>query len=834
MTSMHKQFRVLIGALFILALLSGDSVYGAPSANIIHVRHDAIGSNDGSSWADAFTDLQYALGIAEAGHEIWVAQGVYHPAPDASDRTATFELQDGVALYGGFAGTETQRDQRDWEANLTVLSGDLDRNDGTDSHGVVTDTVNITGTNAYHVVTGDGVAETAVLDGFTITAGTAEGSWPDDVGGGMYNSNSNPTLTNVTFTGNRAEWSGGGMSSLDSNPTLTNVIFSGNQAHSGAGMSNFDSNPTLTNVTFTGNQARWSGGGMLNSNSNPTLSGVTFTGNGAEWSGGGMSSFSSDPALTNGTFSRNQADRGGAMYNSRSNPTLTNLTFTGNRAKWSGGGMYNSSSNPTLTNVTLTGNLAERWGGGMSNLASDPMLVNVTFSGNQADSGGGVYNNDSCPTLVNCILWGNTPDSIVDVAGSGPAVTYSAVEGGYPGQGNIDVDPRFVDPVSAAEAPTTAGNHRLTSTSPAIDAGTNDVLTVDIDLDGNPRVVDGTGDGNAVVDMGAYEFQTPLLTVSKEGEGLVTSAPAGIDCGSICAAGFPTGTVVSLTTTADPGWTFTQWSGDCTGTDICQVTMDDDRSLTAHFSQNEYTLDVHIVGQGGVDAEPEQDSYFYGDVVTLTATTELDWTFVDWSGDVNSVENPLHLTMDSDKTLTATFQLKTYVITPTFGAGGVVTPSVPQTVSPGDDITFTIAASFGYHIDDVAVDGISLGAISSYTFINVVSNHTISATFAQGGPPQFVSADHTAFFAGQEDTFIVEATGVPTPTIALTGVLPSGVTFTDNGDGTAVLSGTPTVSSAGVYPLVFTARNNVAPDGTQAFTLTVKARVYLPLVLANH
>jgi hypothetical protein len=80
----------------------------------------------------------------------------------------------------------------------------------------------------------------------------------------------------------------------------------------------------------------------------------------------------------------------------------------------------------------------------------------------------------------------------------------------------------------------------------------------------------------------------------------------------------------------------------------------------------------------------------------------------------------------------------------------------------------------------------------------------------------------------------VTTTGVPTPTVGLTGMLPEGISFSDNGDGTATLSGTPGPGSAGEYALTLTASNGVAPDATQAFTLTVNTRVYLPLVLAAH
>jgi len=473
---------LLSGLSLIIAVALTAPKSARANPGVLYAAPTAQGSGNCSGWANACT-LQYALSCAVSGDEIWVKKGVHYPG---TTRGATFTLKNGVALYGGFAGTETSRTQRNWQTNVTVLSGDIDGNDITDPNGVVTTTANISGTNAYHVVTGGGTDNTAVLDGFIITAGQANDSQPYDRGGGMYNNSSSPTLTNVTFSGNTASFGGGmynwnsspmlnhvtfsgnsaasyggGMYNEQSTPRLTNVTFSGNFADSGGGMYNQNrsnltlkdvtfsgnsaasygggmdnvgySSPTLTNVTFSGNSARY-GGGMYNYyiNTNPTLTNVTFSGNSASY-GGGMDNYESSTMLKDVTFSGNSAvGDGGGMRNYNSSPTLTNVTFGGNTADHGGGGMYNQQSTPTLTNVTFSGNSASSGGGMLNYYSSSSKLVNVTFSGNTAQLGGGMYNsNSSSPALRNVIMWGDTATNGRELynSSSTPSIAYSDIQG---------------------------------------------------------------------------------------------------------------------------------------------------------------------------------------------------------------------------------------------------------------------------------------------------------------------------------------------------------------------------------------------------------------------
>ena len=450
-------------------------VVPAEAAGTIYVDASAGGSGTGTSWLNAFTKLQDALAAAANGDQIWVAAGVYYPDEGGgmtnNDRAATFTMMNGVEVYGGFAGTETGLGERDWVANVTVLSGDIEQNDTTDPNGVVTDVADIAGNNAYHVVTGGGMGGSAVLDGFTVTAGQANGSVPDAFGGGMYNDNSSPTLTHVTFSGNGAQDLGGGMfNATGSSPTLTHVTFSDNQAvNTGGGMFNDNSSPVLTSMIFSGNQVTYGGGGMGNSNSSPALTNVSFTGNQAGYNGGGM------------------------FNETGSSPTLTNVSFTGNQASNNGGGMYNDSGSPTLTNVSFSGNYAA-YGGGMLNETSNPALTNTILWNNQAGSSGHqIFNSSSTPVIT-----------YSDIQGSGGSGSGWDSSLGTDGGGNLDADPLFVTPVDPATAPTTAGDLHMQTGSPAVDAGKNGDCPA-TDLDGVLRPIDGDLDGVAVCDMGAYE-----------------------------------------------------------------------------------------------------------------------------------------------------------------------------------------------------------------------------------------------------------------------------------------------------------------------------------------
>ncbi len=325
-TLMSRSLRLLMIPILLIGVFGFAASPAYAVATVIYVDSTASGAEDGTSWADAYTELQSALLSAPpAGTQVWVAAGTYYPVSNPSDpptqldKSATFQLLDGVSVYGGFAGTEGALDERDPSVNVTILSGDIGVPANNDD-------------NIYHVVTGSGTDSTAVLDGFTITSGNA--------------------------TEDAAELNGGGILNVGGSPTISNMVISNNEGVFGGGMFNFDgSSPTVTNVTFIGNSAQRAGGMYNNLNSHSILINVTFVSNSASSRGGGMTTSSSSPTLTNVTFHDNSAPRGGGLHNAfGGNPTLINVTFSENSATEDGGSIYNESSSPVITNSILYNN----------------------------------------------------------------------------------------------------------------------------------------------------------------------------------------------------------------------------------------------------------------------------------------------------------------------------------------------------------------------------------------------------------------------------------------------------------------------------------------------
>jgi hypothetical protein len=250
----------------VLALIAVGGQDSLATDSTIYVDADAVGANNGTSWEDAYTDLQPALDGAVIGDQIWVAEGTYMPTHEFSPgdpRSTTFQLKNGVALYGGFDPSvgDVGWEDRNWVGNIAILSGDI---------GIAGDPSDNSYQVFYHPLE-LALDDSAVLDGFAVSGGNADAGWPHYSGGGIFNDSASPTVTNCTFANNSAGQRGGGMYNFFASPKVTNCTFSGNSASLGGGMHNYDlSFPEVTNCTFSGNEAS-AGGGIYNYHSSPVL-----------------------------------------------------------------------------------------------------------------------------------------------------------------------------------------------------------------------------------------------------------------------------------------------------------------------------------------------------------------------------------------------------------------------------------------------------------------------------------------------------------------------------------------------------------------------------------
>ncbi len=512
-----------------VVLILGVFAPAAP-AQVLYVDDDAALGGDGLSWATAYRYLQDALAVALGDDEIRVAQGTYLPDQDESgivtpgDREATFQLISGVALVGGYRGCpggdcSGDPDERDIEAYETILNGDLSGDDGPDFANMEE--------NSCHVITFDGPAGSPTrVDGLTITGGNAYGT--GERGGGIYNT-SGLQIANCTVRYNKAG-KGGGLSCVGA--SLSNCTFEYNYAEDqgGAIYLDYSISPafiSLEDCTFRGNSA--GSGGVLYAFGQPeasvsvSASGCTFVENSASWGGAIAADLRVWINVLNSTFVSNSANVGGVIGTWDSTLRMFRCIVNGNTADRGGAlsletGHY--STDAEIENCLFGGNSAEL--GGVVYVEgwvypTWAKMINCTLVDNAATNGSGVAGRMYEPIVpgvknqidvVNTILWNGGGEIDVD-ADTQADVSYSNVQGGWVGDGNINDHPAFVDDLGDDGISGSGDeNYRLLGFSPCVDSGDSSVVGEnDVDLDWNPRAFDGDGDGQAVVDMGAYEYQ---------------------------------------------------------------------------------------------------------------------------------------------------------------------------------------------------------------------------------------------------------------------------------------------------------------------------------------
>lgn len=685
----------------------GHSTTTAPAGatgHRIYVDHDATGNSDGSSWQDAYGNLQLALiqarALAAQGRvEMWVAAGVYRPnAPNANpnDRARAFQLASNVALYGGFAGTESALDQRDPAAHVTVLSGDMFDDDSTDADGVTLHHADIVGTNSYHVVVANGVDATAELDGFTITAGHANAGglispFLMRYGAGLYLHASEPMLRQLVVRGNSAP----------------------NSSSFGGGLyaENASSGPARTvhmqDVRFLHNYAR-GGGAIATLRTSLRGDAITFEHNSAVDGGALYLSLVSDVRFTNSVFAANSAaNNGGAIRGFRERISLVNALLTGNHAGNDGGAYYSDGTSSlnlliVLTNSTLAGNRAENSGG----------AIHRTLE----DNGG--------TRLFNTVVWDNQDSSGTGTASAshgGPGAARlvavnSLVQGMLaPGSDNLDGTlpgnaPLFIEPLDPATAPSTSGDFHVQIGSPLVDRGDNQARinpiigtqpalplqgNIGFDIDGRERILDGDNDSVATVDLGPFEGVAYTIGGSVSGlagTGLLLRNNGGDD----------------LLLDANGAFTFSQVVADQDAYAVTVAVQPD--APGQHCSVS--------AGSGTVDAASVTD------VVVACVTNS-------------------------------------FTVTPSAGANGSISPATLQMVDEGATTAFTVAADAGY---DASVGGSCGGTLEGGVFTTAPINAdcTVQASFVpRTSSTMAASANPTRMLQPVE--FVVEVLGVDAP-----------------------------------------------------------------------
>jgi hypothetical protein len=534
-----------LGALVALVFFTAPT----RAAGIIYVDADATGTGNGSSWEDAYTDLQAALTTATSGDEIWVAEGVYKPtsgtgcaAPRETNDTckATFLLKDGFELYGGFEGKETNRNERDWGTHPVTLTGDLNNDN------IVDDFDQKRNDDVYHVVTID-TGATATLDGIDITYGNADAGYDNSEGhghgGGLHHKGTKATIRNVIFDNNRSTRGGGMYAAANSEATLENVQFTTNCAtggyDKGGGLLSEESTLNLTDVYFYDNKGDY-GAGMYSASSEVDMQRARFESNGGgaydQGDGGAIYIIDSQVTIDNALFKENKVGpgnflRGGAIavedeceltadcvgYANTSDIVIRDTTFlknttdVGTSNQRRGAAIYvnyakTTGGSLTVVNSSFLGNVAKNAGGDggavfIQNTSAS--FINTIFAANYSKfNGGAIFAHNVAPFKIYNSTFANNQGNSNHVRSSGSThlYAYNSIfkDGGLGGTYTLDAntitseDPEFIrDPEDGLDdtwgtADDDYGDLRLQSTSPAIDAGDNTNLPADSeDLDGD-------------------------------------------------------------------------------------------------------------------------------------------------------------------------------------------------------------------------------------------------------------------------------------------------------------------------------------------------------------
>ena len=443
-------------------------------------------SEDGASWATAFTTLESGLaaaaGVASSGIsvEVWVTEGVYTTAAMGAGRASTFDLPAGVSVRGGFAGGEAAAEDR-LPGSTTTLSGDI---------GDVGDPAD----NTFTVLTFAPAAGASPsgLERLTLRGGVADGAGTDGEGGGLFQSGGTLLIEQGEFVDNFAE-RGGGLFSRNGTLEVSDSRFAGNRGESEGGGVYSQSAMTVRSTRFDSNSSVF-GGGLLHCCDQATLRGVAFSRNTATRGGGLYVPIGNVTLIDIQAFDNSATNGGFTMIEGTAE--FIGLRAGGNTASL-GGAIYASGAT-SLTNASIVSNLALQNGGGVFVAAPDIMVSNSTIVENEAFVfGGGVYVGFGSGPAASTILARNASGS---ASGEGEQFSASGLAsitadrcviegftGAIPGAGSVPGIPSFEDPFGPDGLLGTADDDlSLLKTDPGVDFVEVSELALDLfDLDGD-------------------------------------------------------------------------------------------------------------------------------------------------------------------------------------------------------------------------------------------------------------------------------------------------------------------------------------------------------------
>ncbi|MCA9273706.1 MAG: hypothetical protein KDA31_11760 [Phycisphaerales bacterium] len=563
---------------WIIGLAAASVVLNA-SADIIYVNVNAPGANTGMSWTDAYTDLADAFASAQAGDQIWVAQGTYFPP----SKTMPFLIPSKVEVYGGFTGGETLLTQRSADPAITILSGDLNHDD-------LPGFLN-RNDNAETIALFSLTEASTILDGFTLRGGY---STTNNNGGAVDFVQAAGTIINCRFVDNAAIRKGGavwidrgGVVAIRGCGFLNNSVRSVISSGDGGAIGMDNGTSGLTNVgtlmiedcDFIGNTAdgpTFASGGAIFVDRAVSVSvvGSSFEDNlasaGDIAEGGAISILDSPLDAVRCTFLKNNTsttdtvsiENGGAIHHSANDAfdfNVVSCRFLGNESQGGGAIYVNTDGAFRLVGSLVAGNTSYFMGGGIRSLSattidSSTIAFNTCTRGLETGVGITCVSIDGL-TVRNSILWGNSSSGSAAEAAQlsdatmSPSIGYSCIEGltgAFGGPGNIGVDPKFFDADGNDNVfGTRDDNYLLRPFSPCIDAGSNAALpndNLDLDGDGNTgeklpldaasmsRQIEDNGVANTgqgatpIVDVGAFERQQDSCLADTNSDGVVSPA----------------------------------------------------------------------------------------------------------------------------------------------------------------------------------------------------------------------------------------------------------------------------------------------------------------------